>query len=165
MDDNRPYAGTYDVRLTLTDTCGDVLVCVDRLRLVQVLTNLLSNSCKFAPVHTSVEVSTIRGDGCVRICVHDSGPGIPDEFLLLDLREVLAGRRVGHPLAGRHRAGTGHLQGEPVERMGGSIGFDTTLGVGTTFFIDLPVAPAAVAGDTTDPRQARLVGNCQDHQP
>ena len=164
VDDNRPYAGTYDVRLTLTDTCGDVLVCVDRLRLVQVLTNLLSNSCKFAPVHTTVEVSTIRGDGCVRICVHDSGPGIPDEFR----SSIFEKFSQADASDTRSRGGTGlglAISKELVERMGGSIGFDTTLGVGTTFFIDLPVAPAAVAGSMTDPRQARLVGNCQDHQP
>ncbi len=54
----------------------------DRLRLCQVLVNLLDNACKFSRKGGSVQLSTkIEGDGGVMIRVSDSGSGIPAELL------------------------------------------------------------------------------------
>jgi signal transduction histidine kinase len=70
--------------------------------------------------------------------VEDQGPGISEEF-----RD-----RVFDPFARdeeaswRHRSGTGlgmSISKGIMEELGGSISFETEVGVGTTFFIDLPV--------------------------
>lgn len=48
----------------------------DKVRLQQVVTNLLTNAVKFVPAGGSVTVSTRHADGWVELCVDDDGPGI-----------------------------------------------------------------------------------------
>jgi signal transduction histidine kinase len=52
-------------------------VLADRLRLLQVLTNLLDNALKYSPDGTPVTVEVNEVDGGVRLVVRDRGPGIP----------------------------------------------------------------------------------------
>jgi signal transduction histidine kinase len=138
ISENQTYAGQYGVHLALGQTC-DARVDVDSLRLAQVMSNLLSNSCKFAPPATAVDVTVAMGDGSVRISVIDQGPGIPDSF-----RDVVF-EKFSQADASDTRAsgGTGlglAISKELVERMGGAIGYDSTEGHGATFFVDLPLA-------------------------
>lgn len=139
VHDNQTYAGQFGVRLTLLARCDDALVDVDGLRLMQVMSNLLSNSCKFAPVDSSVDVTVSSSDGVVRISIRDRGPGIPESF-----RDSVF-EKFSQADASDTRAigGTGlglAISKELVERMGGVIGYESTEGHGATFFVDLPVA-------------------------
>ena len=52
----------------------------DRKRLLQVMTNLLSNAAKFSPEGGVVEISTEDAGPSVRVAVHDRGSGIPEAF-------------------------------------------------------------------------------------
>ena len=52
----------------------------DRKRLLQVMTNLLSNAAKFSPEGGVVEISTEDAGPNVRVSVHDRGSGIPEAF-------------------------------------------------------------------------------------
>lgn len=52
----------------------------DQRKLVQVLTNLLSNALKHSPENGVVMIQTRLLDNWVEISVHDQGPGVPDEF-------------------------------------------------------------------------------------
>jgi PAS domain S-box-containing protein len=139
VDDNQTYAGKYGVQLTLAERCDHVLVDVDSLRLMQVMSNLLSNSCKFAPEGTSVNVTVGAGGGLVRISVTDRGPGVPESF-----RAVIF-EKFSQADASDTRAigGTGlglAISKELVERMGGTIGYRSVEGDGATFYVDLPIA-------------------------
>ncbi|MCS6803470.1 MAG: PAS domain-containing protein, partial [Dehalococcoidia bacterium] len=74
---NRAFAERYRVRFELRGEPPSVRVSADRKRLLQVLTNLLSNAAKFSPEGATVEVSLEQRGARVRVGVHDRGPGIP----------------------------------------------------------------------------------------
>jgi signal transduction histidine kinase len=142
LEANQPYGSRFDVALVIGDLPHDASVFVDADRVMQVLTNLLSNAAKFSPPHAEVMVGAERRGPEIRVCVSDRGPGIPKDF-----RERIFQRfaQAGSATT-RRREGTGlglSISKAIVERLGGRIGFETEEGLGTTFFIDLPgVEPA-----------------------
>jgi CheY-like chemotaxis protein len=80
--------------------------------------------------------------GRARAEVIDRGPGISEEF-----KARIFGRFVqADSSVTRAKGGTGlglHITRELVERMGGKIGFDSTLGQGTTFWVEFPITETA----------------------
>lgn len=66
---------------TLRTEVGDVRVHADRLRLRQVLLNLVANALRHGGRDGTVELVASRAGSRVRIEVRDDGPGIPDAFL------------------------------------------------------------------------------------
>ncbi len=112
-------------------------VFTDRDRLIQVVTNLLSNAIKFSPRGETVWIGLERAMDKLRLSVRDRGPGIPEDF-----RPRLFERfaRASTSLSDRHRGiGLGlAISKDIVERLGGRIDYQTQLGVGTTFFVELP---------------------------
>lgn len=80
VSENAYYAHQKQVsfRLLPDDPC--VQVNVDRSRLLQVLTNLLSNGAKFSYPDSMVTLSAERVSGGVEITVADTGAGVPPEF-------------------------------------------------------------------------------------
>ncbi len=110
---------------------------VDRDRVVQVLTNLVSNAIKFSDAHKQVHISVTRTDHSLRFSVLDSGPGIPENQLhkLFGLFQQLDSSD------SRPRGGTGlglAISKAIVEQHGGTISVDSTVGKGSTFWFDLP---------------------------
>lgn len=134
---NRAFAERFKVRLTTAGELAPVKVNADRKRVLQVMTNLLSNAAKFSPEGGAVEVSMESDGGNVRIGVHDSGPGIPESF-----RSRIFGRFAQADMSHtRGKGGTGlglAICKRLVELMGGRIGFADRDGGGTTFWIELP---------------------------
>jgi PAS domain S-box-containing protein len=115
----------------------------DRDRIIQVLTNLISNAIKFAAPDTVISVAAthpvVPAEGRVRFTVTNAGPGIrPSDVALLFTRfQQLDGSDA------RHRGGTGlglAISKEIVEQHGGTIGVHSEPGVETTFWFELPVA-------------------------
>jgi PAS domain S-box-containing protein len=114
-------------------------VDVDRDRLAQVLTNLLSNAIKFSEPGSTVRTHVdARGD-VVRLAVADEGAGIPEAF-----RERVFQRFAQADGAdSRRKGGTGlglSICKTIVEELGGAIWFDSAEGIGTTFYVELPLA-------------------------
>jgi PAS domain S-box-containing protein len=137
------HARKHDVNITLAPIDPAIIVYVDPGRLLQALTNLLSNAAKFSPPGSEVQVGAeLHGDS-VRLLVRDRGEGIPEEFRARIFgRFAQAGSRVAH-----QRAGTGlglHLARELVEQMRGNIGFVTQVGAGSTFWVEFPIVSRAV---------------------
>ena len=77
---NKGFAERFQVRYEPRGTLLPVQVKADRKRLLQVMTNLLSNAAKFSPAGEAVQVSMEDLGTRVRIGVHDHGPGIPENF-------------------------------------------------------------------------------------
>ena len=112
----------------------------DRVRLEQVLTNLVENAIKFTPQGGEITVGARRDGDIVRLTVHDTGIGIPpeeqekifDRFYQVDRGENRAyrGTGLGLPIS-RHI----------VERHGGAIWVesDGIAGHGTSFHVELPL--------------------------
>ena len=131
------YGDKYGVRFVVEGDFGDAVVRVDPDRLIQVLNNVLSNAVRFSPPGGSVTLSASRDGGMVRVAIRDRGPGISDEFCDR-VFEKFARADDG---SWRHRSGTGlgmSISKAIMEELGGSISFETEIGVGTVFFIDIP---------------------------
>jgi PAS domain S-box-containing protein len=134
---NRGFADRFKVRLATAGDLPPVKVSADRKRVLQVMTNLLSNAAKFSPEGATVEVTMESIDGAVRVGVHDSGPGIPESF-----RGRIFGRFAQADMSHtRQKGGTGlglAICKRLLEMMGGRIGFSDRAGGGTTFWFELP---------------------------
>lgn len=133
---NQGYAEQYGVRFLLKQST-DVKVNVDSDRLMQVLTNLLSNAAKFSPRGEVVELSVVAQDGKVRLSIADHGPGISEEFS----RRIFQKFAQADSSDTRQKGGTGlglSISKAIVERFSGVLGFETQAGKGTTFYFDLP---------------------------
>ena len=133
------YAEKFEVGFEFEDDLGDVTIRVDPDRFIQVLTNVLSNAVRFSSRGDVIRVFARRIDDLIRIAVEDHGPGIADDFKDR-VFEKFARADDG---SWRHRSGTGlgmSISKAIMEELGGAIHFETTAGVGTTFFVDVPVA-------------------------
>jgi len=135
------YMQKYGVHLIIGPRFEYALVNVDARRLRQVLVNFLSNAAKFSARSDDVILNTsVHGDK-VRIEVVDHGRGIPEEFhekifQKFSQEDSSDSRAVG---------GTGlglAIAKELVLQMNGTIGFTSTVGVGSCFYIELPLEEA-----------------------
>lgn len=145
---NQGYAEQCRVRFVLAERVEGAHVRVDAQRLLQVLSNYLSNAAKFSPAGGTVSVSVGRGDGLLRVAVSDQGPGVPESFQ----DRIFQKFSQADASDTRQKGGTGlglAITKELVERMGGRVGFHTVAGHGATFFFDLPEWHTA---DTQTPR-------------
>jgi PAS domain S-box-containing protein len=142
---NGPFARKLDIVLEIQVPDEPAHICVDRARCGQVLTNLISNACKFSPAGATVTIAAEvkASDGFVRISVRDQGPGVADEF-----RTRIFQRFAQGPSERKSKNdGTGlglSLSKSMVEKMGGRIGYDSVAGHGATFFIDFPAVETSV---------------------
>ena len=134
---NKAFAERFRVRF---ESYGDVperKVRADRKRLLQVMTNLLSNAAKFSPEGGVVQISTEDAGPNVRVAVHDRGSGIPEAF-----RPRIFDRFTqADSTATRQKGGTGlglAICKRLIELMHGRIGFDDRPGGGSTFWFELP---------------------------
>ena len=134
---NRGFADRYQVSLQLQIDGPPACVWADPDRLMQIITNLISNAVKFSPAGAAVEIILQPSAATHRISICDHGPGIDEDF-----RERVFGRFAQADSSdSRAKGGTGlglSIVREMVTRLGGSVSFDTETGVGTRFHIDLP---------------------------
>lgn len=135
------YATQYQVHLREVALPQDVQVVVDSDRFLQVLVNLLSNACKFSRPGGEVVVSTTLQGLRVRVAVQDQGAGIADEFRSRIFQKFAQSDSSDT----RSKGGTGlglNISKSIMEHMQGAIAFDSTPGVGSTFYIELPFQAA-----------------------
>lgn len=135
-----PLARAKNIKL-LNDVPSTLTTYADRTRFKQILFNLLSNAVKFTPVDGSVQVSAERDRDEIRFCVIDTGIGIPPEQQTAIFEEFV---QVTSPANGV-KEGTGlglAITKGIVERHGGRIWVESTLGEGSRFFFTFPVIPA-----------------------
>lgn len=111
----------------------------------EVWLNYLSNAVKYGgrpnltpPIAPRIEAgSTLQGDSQVRFWVRDNGPGIlPEDHSRL----FVPFSRLGQDGATGHGLGLSIVQ-RIVERLGGQVGVESTVGQGSTFYFTLPQAP------------------------
>jgi signal transduction histidine kinase len=131
------------LRLEIADDV-DIIVA-DRLRLKQVLLNLLTNAVKFTPSGGSVEARAERVGDEVRVSVEDTGVGITES----DQARIFEAFQQGRRDASASAEGTGlglTLSKRIVELHGGRIWVKSRVGHGSTFTFSIPDAsPSASA--------------------
>ena len=134
---NKAFGERFGVRFEANGPIAARPVHADRKRLLQVMTNLLSNATKFSPEGGVVEVTMEERGPSLRVGVHDRGPGIPENF-----RHRIFGRFAqADSTTARQKSGTGlglAICKRLVELMQGRIGFEDRAGGGTTFWFELP---------------------------
>jgi PAS domain S-box-containing protein len=153
---NRAFAESYGVELELDRTHDAAVVVADPDRLVQVITNLLSNAAKFSPRGGKVQVSVHPLDRRYRVSVADSGPGIPEEFK----DRIFSKFAQADGSDTRQKGGTGlglSIVREIVERTGGTISFDSVAGKGAVFHVDLPAEQPRAAAAEPQPGQPHIL--------
>jgi len=141
LDGNHAYAEQYKVSYKLaSDLSGNLsgaMVNLDANRMMQVLANLLSNAVKYSPAGGKVLVAVERMGQRIRVAVKDNGPGISDEFK----DQIFQKFAQADSSDTRKKGGTGlglSIAKAIVEKMGGSIGFDSQPNVQTTFYVEFP---------------------------
>jgi len=135
-----PMAARAHIQLAAqTVVPGAPRVIADRTRLAQILMNFGSNAIKYGKADGHVMFRTEMAPGSFRVVVVDDGVGIP-----ADKRDRIfepfqrAGQEAG-PIEGTGIGLT--ISKRLAELMHGSVGFKSEVGMGSEFWIDLPVDP------------------------
>ena len=108
----------------------------DRTRVKQVLINLLSNAIKYNREHGTVEVRySVSSLTHVRISIKDTGEGLPSEKLAQLFQPF---NRLGQKSDAVEGTGIGLVVAKKlIEQMGGTVGVESTVGVGSVFWFEL----------------------------
>lgn len=143
---------TKEKQLTLSLKADEQLpeVWIDKMRVRQVLLNLISNAAKFTSQGSITLHARASTDGFVEVAIEDTGIGIAPEHQALVFDEF---RQVQGQLS-RSQEGTGlglPISKRLIELHGGRMWLTSTPGVGSTFFFTLPVVqtqlnPTALTG-------------------
>lgn len=135
--ETRTFAQGLGISIEMESRIKEATALVDPDRLIQILTNLVSNAAKFSPQGEAVLVTLDRTDDRLRVSVADRGPGIPESFR----SRVFEKFAQADGSDSRRLAGTGlglAIVKKIVEHLDGTVCFDTEIGRGTTFHVDLP---------------------------
>lgn len=135
------YAQKYGVHIVIGARYEFLMVNVDARRLRQVLVNFLSNAAKFSPRGEEIIINLDVGFDKVKIEVIDHGRGIPESFH----DKIFQKFSQADSSDSRSIGGTGlglAIAKELVEKMNGTIGFISTEGVGSCFYVELPLEEA-----------------------
>jgi PAS domain S-box-containing protein len=126
----------HQIGFSVTGDCAQVMA--DERLLRQAISNLLTNAIKYSPQGGMIKLDLSCTDKQVTIRVQDKGIGIPERdqqrlfetFHRAENVGVIAGTGLGMAIIR-----------QAVDAHNGSITFDSQVGVGSTFIIELPAAP------------------------
>ena len=137
-------ANAQNLMLRVESDQAKIVMDYDPERFLQIIHNLLSNAVKFTPsggkviLRATVDLAGFKNLPSLNIAVTDSGAGIPPEELPHLFERFFQAKNQEHAKAG----GTGiglSLTRELVKAMGGEISVESKVGVGSTFFVKLPM--------------------------
>lgn len=123
-----------DIEINLSVPIDNVIVFADRNHLVRILNNIVKNAIQAIPTDRKgkIDISLYRENQNSIISVTDNGSGISDEMK----------SKVFEPNFTTKSSGTGlglAISANMIDSFNGKIFFDTELGKGTTFFIEIPL--------------------------
>lgn len=134
----KPILVNEELTLTFEEPRGDVKLYTDDRKISQILRNFISNALKFTPKGEVRVRASVHDDATVTFTVSDTGIGIPpdalghvfDDFTQVDtpLQRRLRGTGLGLALCRRF-----------ARLLGGDVGVESTVGVGSTFHVTIPV--------------------------
>jgi signal transduction histidine kinase len=135
VDEFRPSAKTHQLKLSAPEDAG--MVMIDEALMRRAIWNLLSNAVKYSPSETSVDVSVVPQRDQIQILVKDYGIGVPEE----DRKDLFEIFHRAHNVGSIQGTGLGlPIVKQAVLAHGGTVDFESEIGVGTTFVMTLPRA-------------------------
>lgn len=155
----RPLATNENVQLLIEDSpAHSARLYTDEGKLAQILRNFISNALKFTERGTVHVRATLTRDGGVRFSVRDTGIGIAPENIELVWQEW---GQVESDQRPRHK---GSGLGLPLSRqlaslLGGKTWLESTVGEGSTFYVEIPTAvkSAAIAAEPREDEDTILI--------
>jgi PAS domain S-box-containing protein len=158
-----PQAQKSGIRVIFPQLDGPYFVEADRTRVKQVLINLLSNAIKYNRAGGMVEVTCIANTAKrTRVSFRDTGEGLSAEKLAQLFQPF---NRLGREAGAEEGTGIGLVVSKRlVELMGGEIGVESTVGVGSVFWIELKSTAALQllgAADTVTVTESGLDADAQ----
>jgi signal transduction histidine kinase len=144
--DLRPQIDEKDQTINVKIPDGLPMISADPNRLIQILTNLISNANKYTPSGGQITISAEQLQGHLRVQVSDTGIGLSaadrehlfEQFYRSEDPDV------------REQVGWGlglYVTRRLVEIMGGQIGAESTPGEGSTFWFTIPISEEDKPGD------------------
>jgi PAS domain S-box-containing protein len=130
----------FGVQVEMIGMDATVPFNTDPNRFIQVLTNLLSNAYKFSAPNSTIHIEVKDEDAHVRVSVKDEGQGIPQQEQQKVFSRFSDMTNSDRALKGGTGLGLSICKAI-VENLGGTIGFESSEGVGTTFYFCLPKVP------------------------
>ena len=132
-------AGKKKIKVAMEVSPEVPLVVTDAGKVQQVLYNFLSNAVKFTPARGSIDICAyLLDDRMVRIAVRDTGCGIAE----VDRDKIFDKFRQGDGSLTRESPGSGlglSISKELATMLAGAVGFESEIGVGSTFWLDIPI--------------------------
>jgi PAS domain S-box-containing protein len=167
LDDNKGYGEKLNVSFVFdSESAKELTVKIDEKRILQVMSNLLSNAAKYSPLEEQVAIKVEQINESVRISVHDKGNGIPEEFK----PQIFSKFSQADSSDTRQKGGTGlglNITQAIVLQHKGKIDFISDKGQGTTFYVDLPLfnetAPTEIKVNKTDNNKPLILIVEDDH--
>ncbi len=145
IEANRELAESGGVTVRLEAPPGPCELHADSDRMIQILTNLISNAVRFSPPGEEVVVKLAKSDGHVQISVRDHGPGIPESFKPRIFSKFA--QADGPELGSKGGTGLGlAIVKQIVTMLGGTVSFADAPGGGTIFVVELPDRPGSAQG-------------------
>jgi signal transduction histidine kinase/CheY-like chemotaxis protein len=140
---------------------GEVKITADRMRLKQVLVNLLKNACKFTH-KGNVEFGYLYQNGVLVFSVKDTGIGIAEEEKESIFHRFMQAATNTTP--NEEGSGLGLTISKAIVKvMGGDMWLESTIGKGSTFYFNLPVVPSESISLHTDSQdKASMESNWSD---
>lgn len=152
VEETQAFADKYNVQLKV-NTPIEVYIHGDYDRLIQVMTNLISNAVKFSPPQGTVSIEIKMQGHQVMVSVTDEGPGIPTEFQ----DRIFNKFAQADSASTRSKGGTGlglSIVKAILDKHNSKISFTTEEGKGTTFYFCLAVVGENHVGDTKNQKSA-----------
>lgn len=136
---NRANAAQHNIKIEFEHAYSDIIVSFDRVKMQQVINNLISNAIKYSKDGDTIDVSVTVNGNIVYTSVKDYGPGISEEYLEIIFNKYT---QLGTPLISKEK-GTGlglSIVKGIITAHDGRIYVQSVLDKGSEFIYELPLS-------------------------
>jgi PAS domain S-box-containing protein len=137
IDTHIIYAEKLGVNIKFAEYEKGLMVSVDPARMLQVLSNLITNAVKFSPTPGQVEIAALQKGDVIRVTVTDHGVGVPESFK----GNIFQKFSQADSTAARGQGGTGlglSICKAIIDKFGGNINYFSKPNIETIFYFDIP---------------------------